>query len=60
MSLDKAILHGKEHRKPYRGGKAVANSCRNGGDCSFCKGNRLHRHDKKLEKAKSQLKEDLS
>ena len=23
MSLDKAIEHGKEHRKPYRGAKAV-------------------------------------
>lgn len=23
MSLDKAILHGKEHRKPYIGGKIV-------------------------------------
>lgn len=24
MSLDKAIAHGKEHRKPYRGSKAFA------------------------------------
>jgi hypothetical protein len=23
MSLDKAILHGKEHRKSYRGSKAI-------------------------------------
>ena len=23
MSLDKAILHGKEKRKPYRGAKAI-------------------------------------
>ena len=43
MSLDKAIEHGKEHRKPYRGGKAVAYSCRNHGDCDYCRCNRLHK-----------------
>ena len=33
MSLDKAIKHGKEHRKPYRGAKAIDPTCRNhGGD----------------------------
>lgn len=31
MSLDKAIAHGKEHRKPYRGAKAVDKTCRNHG-----------------------------
>ena len=42
MSLDKAIQHGKEHRKPCRGAKAIDASCRNHGDCPWCKGNRLH------------------
>ena len=28
MSLDKAIKHGKEKRKPYRGAKAVDKTCR--------------------------------
>lgn len=37
MSLDKAIKHGKEKRKPYRGAKAVDKSCRNHGDCPWCK-----------------------
>ena len=37
MSLDKAIEHGKEKRKPYRGAKAVDKSCRNHGDCPWCK-----------------------
>ena len=32
MSLDKAIEHGKEHRKPYRGAKAIDKTCRNHGD----------------------------
>lgn len=43
MSLDKAIKHGKEHRKPYTGGKAFARSCRNHGCCSFCEGNRRYK-----------------
>lgn len=31
MSLDKAIRHGKEHRKPYYGCKAFDKTCRNHG-----------------------------
>lgn len=42
MSLDKAIQHGKEHRKKFRGAKAIDCSCRNHGSCSYCLGNRLH------------------
>lgn len=37
MSLDKAIKHGKEKRKPYRGSKAVDPQCRNHGNCPNCK-----------------------
>lgn len=44
MSLNKAIAHGKEKRKPYRGGKAWSKGCRNHGGCSYCEDNRLHRH----------------
>lgn len=40
MSLDKAIRHGKEHRRPWRGAKAVDASCRNHGDDPWCKKNR--------------------
>lgn len=40
MSLDKAIAHGKEFRKPYTGSKRFDRSCRNHGGCSFCEGNR--------------------
>lgn len=40
MSLKKAIEHGKERRKQYRGSKAVSCSCRNHGPCSYCKKNR--------------------
>lgn len=40
MSLDKAIEHGKEHREPYRGAKAIDATCRNHGGCQWCEGNR--------------------
>ena len=43
MSLDKAIAHGKEHRKPYRGAKAIDPLCRNHNWCPYCRGNRTHK-----------------
>lgn len=52
MSLNKAIKYGKEKRKPYRGGKAVAYSCRNHGGCKWCEGNRLHSSKVREEKYK--------
>ena len=57
MGLEKAIEHGKEHRKPFKGAKAVAVGCRNHGgghhnECPWCAGNRQHNNKKQLEKAK--------
>jgi len=43
MSLDKAIEHGKERRKPYRGSKAFDYTCRNHGGCPWCEENRKHK-----------------
>lgn len=43
MSLDKAIEHGKEHRKPYRGTKAISGACRNHGVCLYCQRDRLYK-----------------
>lgn len=40
MSLDKAIKHKKEKRKPYHGSKALDCTCRNHGSCSYCEDNR--------------------
>lgn len=57
MSLDKAIKHKKEKRKPYRGSKAFDCSCRNHGTCSWCLDNRIHKNKKRLLKSKEQLKE---
>jgi hypothetical protein len=43
--MDKAIEHGKEHRKPYyRYCERIDKTCRPGGDCPVCYGNRMHKH----------------
>lgn len=47
MSLDKAIQHGKEHRKPYRGSKRIDKTCRNHGSCDYCRLGRLHKHKRR-------------
>lgn len=54
MSNDKAIIYGKSKRKPYRGGKAIARSCRNHGSCEYCLGNRRYQTNKQLGKIKDQ------
>lgn len=55
MSLDKAIEHGKEKRKPYYRSKRFDHSCRPGGDCPWCQEDR-HVQDLKLrEKAETEL-----
>jgi hypothetical protein len=43
MSLEKAIEHGKEHRKQYHDVKAVDRTCRNHGSCLWCARGRLHK-----------------
>lgn len=55
MSLDKAIKYGKEKRKPYRGAKAVDKTCRNHGDCPWCKEGRLHKSKKQEKEFKDKV-----
>lgn len=57
MSLNKAIDHGKEHRKPYTGSKAIDKSCRNHGGCEWCAENRKHKNDKREEAMKDRIVE---
>ena len=57
MSLDKAIIHGKEHRKQYEGAKSVDKTCRNHGNCKWCHGNRTHKNDKRELAAEQELRE---
>lgn len=56
MSLDKAIIYGKEKRKPYTGSKAIDGTCRNNGSCEVCKGNRLYQRNKAEAAAEQELK----
>ena len=49
MTLDKAIEHKKEKRKPYTGAKAVDCSCRNHGSCGWCRDDRLYKNIKRLK-----------
>lgn len=57
MSLDNSIKHGKEHRKPYAGAKAVHKPCRNHGWCDWCYGNRMYSTNKKIERMNYDIKE---
>lgn len=57
MSLDKSITHGKEHRKPYQGAKAIDRTCRNHGSCEWCKGNRTHKNKKRELKVIQEVRE---
>ena len=50
MSLDKAIEHGKEHRKQYRGAKRWSLFCRRN-ICPYCLGNKLYNSKRKLQKS---------
>lgn len=57
MSLDKSIEHGKEHRRPYHGSKAIYRACRNHGGCPWCEGNRQYANRKRAEGSESRLRE---
>lgn len=47
MSFDKAIEYNKEHRKQYRGAKAVDKSCRNHGSDDWSFEDRIHKNKKR-------------
>lgn len=59
--LDKAIAHGKEHRRQYRrsDSRGVDLSCRNHGSCPYCTGNRTYKNRKAEHMAAQQLEEYL-
>lgn len=56
MSLDQAIKHGKEKRKPYYGAKAIDAWCRNHGLCVVCRKNRTHK--RRIEELRAKDKEN--
>jgi hypothetical protein len=56
MSLNKAIEHHKEHRKPYYRAASVSHSCRPHGGCPYCFNNRYHRNFVALIAAEDEIK----
>lgn len=60
MSLSKAILNKKEHRKEYRGAKAIDKTCRNHGGCPCCEENRIHKYKKKEDSLKEKENDYLN
>ena len=58
MSLEKGILHGKEHRKPYYDSRRFDWSCKAHGNCGWCYSNRKGKGELKTrEWTKAQLEE---
>jgi len=57
MPLDKAIEHGKEHRRKYYDSRRFDCSCRNHGSCSYCLSNRTIQM--KRAKGKADLNEQV-
>ena len=60
MGLEKAIEHGKGHRKQYRGSKQFDSFCRNHKGCPWCEGNRMYSNKKRENEFKAKLNEGLS
>ena len=58
MGIEKAIASGKEHRKEYRGAKAIYKTCRNGGSCEWCRMNRMYKNLKKLQEPIDKYEEE--
>ncbi len=59
MSFDNPYPNRKDKRKPFRGAKAVDSQCRNHGDCPYCRGNRLAKTKREIERIKSLSGEPL-
>lgn len=57
MSLDKAIQHNKEYRKPFYGSKRFDATCRCHGSCSYCVDNRLFASKRNRFRVEEELEE---
>lgn len=57
MSLEKAIKHGKEKRRPYYGSARFDHGCRNHGSCKYCMCNRTFSTRRARAKTEDQIDE---
>ena len=55
MSLNKAIKHGKEKRKPYYDSREFDPTCRNHGSDSYANKGRLHNRKKRELAAEAKI-----
>lgn len=58
MSFDKNYPNRKDHRKPYHGSARFSGSCRPGGSCPVCSGDRQYQERLVQERAKDELQAD--
>lgn len=42
MGFDRQYPNRKDRRKPYRRSARFDRTCRTGGSCGYCRGNRIH------------------
>lgn len=56
MSFDKNYPKRKDWRKQYRGAKSIDKSCRNHGNCEWCRRNRTFRSKKIKASSIAELK----
>lgn len=56
MGFEKDYPNRKDHRKPYRKAGKYDRTCRPGGSCPYCQGNRLVGQKRKLMAAKDDLR----
>lgn len=57
MTFDKNYPNRKDRRSPYYKSGKHDRTCRPGGGCPYCEGNRLHRLEVQEEDVKHQLDE---
>ncbi len=57
MSLEKAIKHKKEKRKPYYDSRRFDRTCRCNGSCGYCRGNRLYSYHRNVAKCNQEIDE---
>jgi hypothetical protein len=60
MSLDNHYPKRKDRRKPYYRSKRFDRTCRSGGSCPYCLGNRLRNSHRRMMTANQQIEDFLN
>jgi len=54
MSFNKSYPNRKDRRRPYRDSRRFDYSCRHGGRCGWCRGNRTHNTNRRRAEAEAE------